>query len=464
MKWFLAIVLVFFPGCVKPKPKPPTPTPTPEISYKAPTSLQFPELILRQSEGKLTRAGKPFEILMSVACCMDFEKGNNGWPGFSEEWMKYSYEKGANALHDRNGPFFSDVETNYSSVGGPFKENSTEFNQAYWDLKGKRILEAGKLGMNVQVDVIDGWGCKVSKRGDRYNSWFAEDVHACGKTLTENHKAYIRKAVKEFGCYGNVIWQFSNESGLIQDFDPQWELDGIAYLKAQMKELGCADLMVGSNSENDEVNASPLVDYVVTHSRAGIDGPRFNKFVMNNEHNPEYTPEQEKALQCSARLSGQAWAYWRAGQNFDDMEKTLALFKAGCDGYSTDSCPFEVPRTERVGCHPHAERGDGTLYDCTPLVHDGRYCRQVGFEDGRVFCPYRTEGDPFRTYCEMKGMNGEITYTLKNATGNLSLTPTHDGFQFILSGAGTGLVECSVPSNRDNLCTGNQGVPLSVSR
>lgn len=39
--------------------------------------------------------------------------------------------------------------------------------------------------------------------------------------------------------------------------------------------------------------------------------------------------------------------------------------------------------------------------DSTPIVHDQEYCRKIGFTDGRVDCPVRTEGTPDRVACEI---------------------------------------------------------------
>jgi hypothetical protein len=46
--------------------------------------------------------------------------------------------------------------------------------------------------------------------------------------------------------------------------------------------------------------------------------------------------------------------------------------------------------------------GNGRLIlDSTPLVGpDAEYCKQIGFTDGRQFCPVRPEGNPERFACE----------------------------------------------------------------
>jgi len=49
----------------------------------------------------------------------------------------------------------------------------------------------------------------------------------------------------------------------------------------------------------------------------------------------------------------------------------------------------------------HGQSGDRALLDSTPLVGpDAAYCQQIGFSDGRSFCPVRPEGHPERQACE----------------------------------------------------------------
>ena len=59
------------------------------------------------------------------------------------------------------------------------------------------------------------------------------------------------------------------------------------------------------------------------------------------------------------------------------------------------------PAVSRINVKIHASGGDRLLLDSTPLVGpDAEYCRQIGFTDGRSFCPVRQEGDPERVACE----------------------------------------------------------------
>ena len=61
----------------------------------------------------------------------------------------------------------------------------------------------------------------------------------------------------------------------------------------------------------------------------------------------------------------------------------------------------EPPAVSRINVKLHARQADRAVLNATPLVGpDIAYCRQIGFTDGRSFCPVRTEGDPERQACE----------------------------------------------------------------
>jgi hypothetical protein len=69
---------------------------------------------------------------------------------------------------------------------------------------------------------------------------------------------------------------------------------------------------------------------------------------------------------------------------------------------ATTSCGEPLPPAiSRVDVKLHGTYSDSVLLDSTPLVGpDVEYCRQIGFTDGRSFCPVRPEGHPERVACE----------------------------------------------------------------
>lgn len=83
--------------------------------------------------------------------------------------------------------------------------------------------------------------------------------------------------------------------------------------------------------------------------------------------------------------------------------------------------PLPPPVTQMaVKVHIHGPNMD-TL-DSTPLIGpDSAYCRQIGFTDGRSYCPVRAEGAPDRSACE--------TYAIGSAedTGRPGPTWTYNG-------------------------------------
>ncbi|HSB62303.1 MAG TPA: hypothetical protein VLI67_11330 [Vicinamibacteria bacterium] len=59
------------------------------------------------------------------------------------------------------------------------------------------------------------------------------------------------------------------------------------------------------------------------------------------------------------------------------------------------------PPLSRIDAKIHIRGANRITLDSTPLVGpDADYCRQIGFTDGRRFCPARPEGHPQRHACD----------------------------------------------------------------
>jgi hypothetical protein len=59
------------------------------------------------------------------------------------------------------------------------------------------------------------------------------------------------------------------------------------------------------------------------------------------------------------------------------------------------------PEISRFNVKVHLRGANSWTLDSTPLVGpDVEYCREIGFKDGRSFCPVRPEGHPERDTCE----------------------------------------------------------------
>ena len=100
--------------------------------------------------------------------------------------------------------------------------------------------------------------------------------------------------------------------------------------------------------------------------------------------------------------------------------------------------------------------------DSTPIVHDREYCAKIGFTDGRVDCPVRTEGTPDRLACEILALGGNAhdtgrpgpTWTRNGryCTGEAGDCDNHKENQFSVYAYGSGLYKaCS----RDGGVCGN---------
>src|SRR3972149_3800807 len=86
-------------GCsLNPKPKPtPQPTPTP-----APGPIvEFPNLLLRQEGGRLTRGGQPCLMSQAIPCWDPEEINHYGWGGFPQAWIDYTKPFGVNIYYIR---------------------------------------------------------------------------------------------------------------------------------------------------------------------------------------------------------------------------------------------------------------------------------------------------------------------------------------------------------------------------
>jgi len=117
------------------------------------------------------------------------------------------------------------------------------------------------------------------------------------------------------------------------------------------------------------------------------------------------------------------------------------------------------PEVSRMNTKIHLRGANRWTLDTTPLVGpDGDYCRQIGFTDGRLFCPIRTEGTSDRIACE--------TYAVGNArdtgragptwyrdgqlcTGEISGCENHEDNQYLLYVYKGGLYKACT---RDGIC------------
>lgn len=365
MKHLSLILLLALAACTPTRPKPPQP-PTPPIEEPptppaaGPGVPLAPEMLLRPAPGaRVTlRDGQPRDVFMAVQCCRTFQpqgaEVNSRWPLASEAWMDYANGFGANAYHFRLGPFYAntpEVEVEWLDVGGPyigdgpeFNEPFPEFNEAFWRKAWDLAYHALKLGAHVEVAPIDTWYCKQAQWGNQPMPWPREDIEACGRRPSARQERHLRKAVATLGCLGNVIWSTDVEGDQVQGTKREWYEWVRSVIRDEEQKSGCAFVhMIGTNNTNF---ADGPFDYVQTHKRAPLTEPIAGKWTINNERNPNFSPEQEASYFKAARDKGLAWAFWRAGMDDDAMVKTLELFRDIAKGESPDTGCFPPPEDD----------------------------------------------------------------------------------------------------------------------
>jgi hypothetical protein len=363
LKRLLALSVLAIASCTpKPPPKPPEPPEPPADAKPAKGTPIAPELLLRPAPGgRVTVGGVQFNAFMAVPCCNTFTIGgvekNSKWPMASEEFQDYTHAFGANMFHFRLGPFIAseEVEVEWVDVGGPYKDGTLEWNPKFWEKVTDLTWHAKKLGAHVEVVPIDTWGCKYSQAGNTYMPWPRPEIDACGRRPAPEAERYIRKAVEELGCYGNVIWSTDVEGGNIQGVQADWFLWVQRVIRDEEQKTGCGYVhMVGTNSRIPEVEAQ--VDYVQTHERTSLSSPIAGRWTINNERNPEFPVEQEVANFKVARDLGLAWAAWRAGMDEPTFEAVLKGFQAVAGGAGPEppagGCYAPGPDDERWVTNP----------------------------------------------------------------------------------------------------------------
>ena len=108
---------------------------------------------------------------------------------------------------------------------------------------------------------------------------------------------------------------------------------------------------------------------------------------------------------------------------------------------SGGKCGQPLPgEISRMNAKVHIRGANQWILDSTPLVGpDAAYCREIGFTDGRLFCPVRTEGSPDRVACEalVVGKAGDTgregpTWTFNGAFCDGVACSNHEDNQYLL--------------------------------
>ncbi|MBN1771216.1 MAG: hypothetical protein JXB32_08155 [Deltaproteobacteria bacterium] len=321
----------------------------PDAPDAAPATLHD-ELLLHAAGGSLVRPdGTPVDFRGAISCC----GGAYGWPLFDEAWADYAAAKAVTFLHVRLGPFLTGPggESDWAAVGGGYPEGPdgradlATWNEPFW-ARVRALLEyAAQRGMWVEVDLVDGWAAKHCRWGDTpgYSPWDAawnvqgEDwcTTAGSREISGDdvHERWVRKAVRETGRWGNVLYQDGNEIGIVGGYAPEWTLSLRNIVRDEEARNGWRRHPFGTNSDDPAAMAADGVDYLEFHQDGAADPAGcFGRPCGVNEYNPDpaLTPEQLHAAFCAARAWGTYYWYWRHGQDAAAMDRSLDLLAAGC--------------------------------------------------------------------------------------------------------------------------------------
>lgn len=244
----------------------------------------------------LSAQGSAFstELRGAVICCEDAKK--NGWPLVGVKALRKMARAGVNWTHVRLGPYPPAAEGEEFAAYRP----DGSWNEAFWRRVRGVLAEAARLGVYVEVDVIDAWAFEHGRTA------FGEDCSAMARAPERHHLRWIRKVAAETGDFPNVTYQVGNET-FDCEASPAWEL-GVR--DALREALGPRARLIGTNSHDPDLEKE--FDYAARHvDEAQEPGPRP---VIVNETGP-LTPAQFRAQHAAARALGSTFVLWRGRMN-----------------------------------------------------------------------------------------------------------------------------------------------------
>jgi hypothetical protein len=337
--------------CDAPPPEPPVDPDPPNGPVPPKGTPQGAERLLRNFNNEhfvIGGSGLRFDPFMCIPCCDAWavcpeivgEPLGTGWPGFSQCFADQAGKYGCDLLHFRVGPWFSDDngEGLWKDVGNAYNADGS-WNPKFWNKLRELVWDAFQKDRYVEIVPIDDWWLKnaCGKDADcgKRVPWLDADVRAWGKTPSPAAEALYKKTIEEVGCFGNTIFTTGNEEDLVPGTTVEHLNWRIAVMRDAFKALGCSfDHMIGTGSDKEGINA----DYSITHDKAPVTGPCRGRLCVNNEHNPEDSPQQEATNFKTARDAGQVWGAWRAGANDEKWEERLRLFSEIVGGGATVEC------------------------------------------------------------------------------------------------------------------------------
>ncbi len=267
------------------------------------------------------------QLAGAVLCCSnDDENGKDrGWPFVDIDLLKEMADHKANYAHIRLGPFAREGTEFMAYATKNGVADLSKWNPRFWRRARNIVSAAQKLGIYVEVDLIDAWILERPPLTPWYkdNNQNGVGDHEGTCEIMEHgpntlHKKWLSKIVNELGSFPNVIYQIGNETfdcnlGNYKgtrypraEVQPAWELGIVRFVRSQGGHKG---QLLGTNSHRAEIENHSEIDYIVKHmNKLPPKGP---KPVMINEYFGAMSPSEIRSKLDGAYERGVTFHIWR---------------------------------------------------------------------------------------------------------------------------------------------------------
>jgi hypothetical protein len=371
-------------------PTPEPPDPTPPTSGDVPPVGQAVDtnevLRLGGPTGYQTNGGEAVVPFGVEACCESWAKcpdnqgapKGTGWPVVSACFVKETGKYGANIYHLRLAPWDSRCEDwsnphcgepYWFGIGGTYNVDGS-FNMTYAAKVRELVWQISEAGGWAEIVIGDDWWFKNACGKDKPTCSKVlpisdAAVEAWGNTWHPEHDALFKHWVTQLGPFGRVIWATGNEEDLIPGTTGEHIQARVDALRKYEQQVGAQIVhLIGTGSWKPGVSA----DYQITHDRAPVTGACNGRPCVNNEHNPEFTPEQEANYYATAVAKGQRYDAWRGGASDAEWEKRLQLFSEIHKGGSPAVGCFVPDGDDPNWIEPPVCGADNNTEHCPPGV------------------------------------------------------------------------------------------------
>jgi len=238
--------------------------------------------------------GQRIWLLGYGGVCCHADNTVNGWPWFSESYLRELAAHGGDFIHLRMGPPSASLEPRPEYR--PYLDNG-QWNPACFAKLNALLDLAYSLGVYVEIDLIDGWALK-----DPSNNWWHLGVDIMRTSPKPPQQAFVNKVVAEVGRHPNILWQIGNETGVPTENGPvdpatgkptqvtidtlAWELGIVDAVHIQETASGHPRHIMATNAGIGKVDRHGDIDYIETHQCEAPEQPGATpKPVMVNECN-----------------------------------------------------------------------------------------------------------------------------------------------------------------------------------